>query len=452
MHTIKVGVFGPDEEGKLLSLEALKPTMANSISRIPSLRQRPMRVPLGLGQPIWIADAEFNLERHARTVDIGPDGDLDKLFELVSEFASTPLDTSRPLWELIFVKGLAGQKTASILKIHHAIADGGETVEMFEQSLDAKPDAPQPDYQEWRGDDVPSRLAVAGLVLRQIGRAALRFPSLLWNTLAGLWRSRSALPEGASAAGVFQGPAGVSFNGPLTAQRRFVGVTVPFDRLRAVKKAAGSSLNDAFLAVCGGALRRYLAGRDELPDKPLVTSVPVALPGERSALQGNAVSSLYCELATDEADPRARLVRIKAGMDAAKAQNKAAAIDVAAWMDEVPPVLSVLPVRTVGELVRAGAVRSPINLITSNVKGPPRLYRRGRPLQRLWSSGPLVEGVGLNITAWSYDGEMSISLLGCPDRTPDLDALGAQFEPALVELEEAFGTAASAPAQASSSS
>jgi diacylglycerol O-acyltransferase len=235
----------------------------------------------------------------------------------------------------------------------------------------------------------------------------------------------------------------VSFNTRLSARRHFVGTTLSFERLRGVTHAADCSINDAFLAVCAGALCSYFEAKGELPERSLVAAVPMALAAApHLPMRGNRLSCLFADLATDQTDPRRRLERIKARMDAAKSRHSAQRIDIEQWLDRLPPILIALPMQILRKLVRRHSIAAPVNLVISNVHGPDRLLHRcGRPVIAQWFVGPLVEGVGLNITAWSYQDCMYVGLLACPDVELDLLGLAERLLPALTELEQALGCA-----------
>ncbi|XGU19299.1 wax ester/triacylglycerol synthase domain-containing protein [Rhodococcus sp. 3Y1] len=109
------------------------------------------------------------------------------------------------------------------------------------------------------------------------------------------------------------------FNVPITGARRVAAQSWPIERLRKVSCVADVTLNDAVLAMCAGALRRYLIELDELPDKPLIAMVPVSLrKGEEGEASGNAVGAVLCDLATELVDPAARLQRVHDSMSSAK--------------------------------------------------------------------------------------------------------------------------------------
>ena len=211
-----------------------------------------------------------------------------------------------------------------------------------------------------------------------------------------------------------------SFNISITSERTFAMTNLPFGDLKAIRQAAGTTLNDVYLAICGGALRRYLLDRGELPDRPLVASVPVSTDPDSARLSGNRVDNLYVFIGTDIADPLQRLKQIHDGMAASKEVRGLLGHDgLAQRADIVPPQIYHSIVRIWGRSHIADRVNPPLNVVLSNVAGPrDRIYFGPTKLEALYSVGPILEGIGLNITAWSYGDSLGVSVLGCPRAFP----------------------------------
>jgi diacylglycerol O-acyltransferase len=235
------------------------------------------------------------------------------------------------------------------------------------------------------------------------------------------------------------------FNGRLTPRRSFATCTLSLRDLKEVQRAHGVTLNDVVLAVVGGALRSWLLSVGELPERPLVAGVPVATdrPEDPPRLGGNRVSNLFTSLATDIEDPRERLLAISRVTEESKIVQRTLGPDMLVdWVQFAPPA----PLSAVMRLYsRSGAAArhpSPFNLVVSNVRGPGvEVDISGAHLCDLFSVGPILEGIGLNVTAWSYVDRMNFSLLSCPDLVPDLAPLVDGLPRALDELRTTKGTA-----------
>jgi WS/DGAT/MGAT family acyltransferase len=225
---------------------------------------------------------------------------------------------------------------------------------------------------------------------------------------------------------------------------------VPLDKVKATRRAYGVNFTDVVLAAVSGSLRSWLADRGELPAKPLVVGVPVSVDDalDASRLVGNRVSTLITTLATDIADPVARIRRIHDVAEEARTFQDTLGKDMMErWTQLTPPKPFAALMRAYSRFKIADHHPPPINLVVSNVPGPrEELEIAGAKLVDLFSVGPVLEGIGLNITVWSYLDRMNFSGIACPDSLPDLRGLLDRIEPALDELLAAAPVTTSASA------
>ncbi len=217
--------------------------------------------------------------------------------------------------------------------------------------------------------------------------------------------------------------------------------TLPLEDLKAVRRAFGTTLNDVFLTVCSGAVRGYLLERNALPARPLVASVPLSTAASSPRKGGNHVDNIYVTISTDEADPVERLRHISAVARGAKEMRAALGTDLLEERAEiVPPQLYSLAIRAWTRSKLADRTRPPVNLVLSNVPGPPTpLHMGSANLIAIYSVGPILEGIGCNITAWSYGANLHVSVLGCPRSLPDPWPLAEALPGSLAELVAAAG-------------
>ncbi len=212
--------------------------------------------------------------------------------------------------------------------------------------------------------------------------------------------------------------------------------TLSLDDVKTVKNAFGTSLNDVVLAVVAGALRRYLYERGELPDRPLVAGVPVSTAADPDRLGGNKVSNMFTGLRTDIEDPVERLHAIHDVTAAAKEFHNVLGSEMLRdWSEITPPRPFAWFMRMYSRRGYASRHRPPINLVVSNVPGPPApLSIADARIVALYSMGPILEGIGLNVTVWSYVDSLNFGVVSCPEFAPDLGALTDALGDELAEL------------------
>ena len=363
--------------------------------------------PLGvLGTPVWSADTHLDLHYHLRRVRLGGNGGWSQLLITAEQLAMTPFDRSRPPWEAVLVEGLPDGKAAYLLKLHHALSDGlGLTQllsEIHSRQRAHNPDKPQPPQT--------TRLNVARgeYLSRQLRRdlgavpAAIRFggATVLRGLRGPVGFARDAISYLNSARRVLSPPAASGL--PLLAARgtswRFVALDVNFADLRAAAKAAGGSLNDAFLAALLAAFRLYHDRSDAPlpPDATMPVSVPVSIRRHSDRAGGNhfAPARLACPVGT--VDPAIRIKVIGQLMREARSEP---ALESATL---VAPALARMPASL---LVRmAGATTSGNDLQASNVPGVQEdLYLAGARIERIYPFAPLP-GCAAMICLHTYNG------------------------------------------------
>jgi diacylglycerol O-acyltransferase / wax synthase len=409
----------------------------------PQFRRRPATPGPLIGAMRWYDDHDVDLDYHVRLSALPRPGRIRELLTLVSRLHGTLLDRHRPLWEFHLIEGLADSRFAFYFKVHHALVDGVNSTRQIAQMLSAEPTAPLPPpiWAERNPAGSPSSsLAVKPSIGRQLANAVGEIPSVLHSigeaaaltpTLArlladGLRSDDTALP--------FQAPKSM-LNVPLSGARRFAAQSWSFQRMRAVGKAHGATLNDVLLAMCSGALRRYLLDADALPAESLVAAIPVALPVDRDTDGGNAVTMVLCTLATDIDDPHERLRRIHTSMLAAKnvmAGRSALQISLFGLATATgPTAANLLP-------GFAGRARPAFNLVISNVPGPrSTLYWDGARAVGWYPASIPTEGNAVNITVVSYADNIEFGLIGCRRSIPHLQRLLDDLEHSLRELESA---------------
>ena len=437
MHVGGVAIF----EGPPPDPQEFLEMVSRRLQLVPRFRQKLAFVPFGLGRPIWVDDVHFNVEYHVRHTALPAPGDRTKLNRLAARIMSQQLDRTKPLWELWVIEGMADGRVGFVAKMHHAIADGVASAQLLLDAMHEHPDeGVEPPAEPLAADRIPTKGVLVKDGLVDLVRLLPRFPDLLRRTAAAaVVATRRRLAPGPKPVRPFTGPM-MRFNRPLTPNRVYACTTLPLAEVRAVKERLGCTLNDVVLAMAGGALRSWLTATGELPDESLTAAVPVSVrrPEEQRAW-GNRVRNMFTTLATDEADPVARVRRISDATTAAKGVH--AETDPRLQYDwwEFYPLWRAYVSWTRG-LVQRITGRPSYNLIISNVRGPGApLFVEGFPLEELHSMGPLANELGLNITMWSYCDTLSFGVVACPEHVPDLWDLVDRLPGALHELRGAVG-------------
>jgi diacylglycerol O-acyltransferase / wax synthase len=433
MHTIKLAVLSARPDGPV-PVEEIKIWARERLPQIPAMRWMVVRVPYGLGRPVFVDAGAFDVDRHlfVERLSAGTDEEFD---ELVSRIASVQLSRDRPLWELTIVEGLPDGRTALVFKIHHAIMDGQASVRFFELAFDSEVPLSFPPVPD-RAEPIPSRPELARFALSSQARLYAQLPSVVRRSVASARENRARKAAGAvPVVNPMSGPS-TRFNRLPLADRIYVDITVPFARISALKSAAGVTVNELFVTLCGGAIRRYLEAHGETPDKCLNVAHPVSIrrPEEIDDF-GNRTSYWYVALGTDIADPIERLVAVKASLDAAREWAKGDTELFAVWQDYYL-IFGKVTLKSLA-FVEKVAKRPLFNAVVSNVRGPQPLSLGGAPVVAVRSMGPLSRVLGLNFTAWSYADTFSIGVQSCRDFMPDLRVMADYIHAELDAFERA---------------
>lgn len=414
-----------------------------------AFRRRAVHVPLELDHPYWIEDPDFNLEYHIRHLALPKPGDWRQLCIQTSRLHARPLDGSKPLWEAWVIEGLdnvAGVPPGSfavVSKFHHAAIDGVSAAEITSAFHGLTPDAAVDGTgPAWQPEDHPTRL---GLLARS-AVSSIRQPVDM---------ARLALRNIPTAArvgkGVLTGDFGLQlkvpktrFNDNVSAHRVFDARGYSLDEIRAMRNAVpGATVNDVVVSICGGALRKYLAAKGELPEESLVAMAPVsARSGAERRDEGNLVTTMSLPVGSDIADPLERLAAVCAESRKAKKLTATIGPSLAAEAAQF------LPSMTTGLLARAYgrsglARRLPLfyNLIITNVPGAPTpLYSMGSRLVAIYGLGPVAHGLGLFQPVVSYNGKVMISAVSCREMMPDPSFYCQCLDEAYAELLAAATT------------
>lgn len=437
MHVGGLLQFSPPSEGGADVLRLLRDEMRDG-PVVHSPWNLKLRHPDFLASPLqgWVTDDRLDLDYHVRRSALPSPGDERELGILVSRLHGASLDFHRPPWEAHIIEGLEGGRIALYVKVHHALVDGYTGMRLLTRALSSDADTADtpmffsraPSTRERDGDE-PAPPVLESLlrgIRDQIGTA-----KDLTRAVRSLAQARRT--HDATLVSPLQAPRSI-LNQRITRARRFATQQYGIDRLKAIARARGCTLNDVVLAICGAALRRFLLEQDALPQESLTAMIPVNIRPKDDPGGGNAVGAILASLATDVDRPLERLQVIVGSTRRAKEQLQGMsrnAILQYSGLLLTPLLLSSIP-------GSAGRVRPAFNVVVSNVPGPekPLYFRRWR-LDAAYPLSIPFNGYALNITVESYAGTLGIGFIGCRDAVPHLQRLAVYTGEALEELEGA---------------
>jgi WS/DGAT/MGAT family acyltransferase len=460
-HVAGLAILDPSTApGGELHIEDIQLLLAERLPLLPPLRWRLAEVPLGLDYGYWVDDPEFDLEYHVRELALAPPGDDDQLAEQVARIVSRPLDRSRPLWELYLIYGLRSGDVGMLTKIHHSVIDGMSGAEVMGLLLDTSPDGrevPPPHPAEDGG--VPGDLEMLARGLLGVPKYPLRALRSLPAAMPNLEETPFGTLPGAGTVGRLAGrlqravrgdgqrvvrsslrAPKTSFNGRVSPHRRFAFGQIPLDEVKEVKNLHGTTVNDVVVAICAGAVRRWLVEHAELPAEPLVAQIPISVrSAEQVGTYGNRIMLMSAPLFTNVADPAERLRMTHEALREMKERHRALPAELLQDANHfIPPAVFSRAARLTFSLATSGAGRPTWNLVISNVPGPQSpLYCAGAQLKANYPVSVITDGMGLNITVMSYWGHMDFGIVADRDQMRDVWCLMDWLRDELAALKPA---------------
>jgi diacylglycerol O-acyltransferase / wax synthase len=434
--------------GGLVTFKGILANVESRLHRADCFRRRLVQVPLGFDHPYWIEDPDFDLEFHVRHIALPKPGDWRQLCIQVARLHARPLDRGKPLWEMYVIEGLDGVEDmptgsfALFTKIHHAAIDGVSGVEMTAALHDLTPEwEVAPPEREWIAESPPSVVELALRSTVNNVRQPLRFVQILSKAAPPAIRALLERRELGDEDDAPQDVPRTRFNRKVSPHRVFEARTFALADVKQIRKAVeGVTVNDVMLAVCSGALRRYLEKHRELPLESLCAFAPIST---RTAAQkgtaGNQVSGMFVRLHTDEGDPLERLRKIY--RTTVNSKEITAAVGARSMTDvtqTMPGALAGISGRLIARTGLMSRMRPIANCVVSNVPGPQvPLYFTGARMVASYGLGLPMEGIGLFHAILSYNGVVSVCVTSCRDQMPDpsfyADCISASFR----ELREA---------------
>jgi WS/DGAT/MGAT family acyltransferase len=428
MHVGWAAVFAPRADGSRPDFEAIRVHIESRLGRAPRYRQKLLDIPLGLDDPVWVDDPEFDISNHVLAAGQGD------FASLVDEVMSRPLEHGRPLWELWIAERLEDGQIGVVGKAHHCLVDGLAAVELMSLLLDVTPEAEILEPEQWVPEERPGSIELVGEAIgHQLGQALdlgmvpigwARNPSRLLDLPGQAWSAARAVVH---AAMPLAPPSRI--NGSMTGARHLALSSRPLGDLRTIKNRFGTTINDVLLCASAGSLRDLLDELDE-QSREIKAMVPVSVQGPDERW-GNGIAFLFLPLPIEEANPVWRLRDIHVAMRERKRENEPEGSDA------VLGALSLAPrgVRRLASRILASPHLS--NLTISNIPGPRMpLYLLGCEAIRAYPVVPLTGGHGISIGMTTVHDQACFGVYAQADLADDAERIAEGIDRAIDELLE----------------
>ena len=418
-HVAGLVVLTPPDNAPLNYLRQLARKCGRLNEVLPAFNKR-LQEPENLSAAAWIPADNYQAGNHVFHYALPAPGRMADLLQLVTRAHERALDRSRPLWELHLIEGLPGGRFALYCKTHHALVDGIGAMRMIQslfstdprQKIDLRRVRRAPARQHSHHSLFEQLGGIAKGVLEQY-RAVPQLSRLLLHMGADILKGN---PEAMRLP--FTAPRTI-FNTELESRRSLSICDLSLKTVKRLARQHGGTVNDVLLAICGGALRRYLQDHAALPKDSLIVGMPVSLKSGRDR-EGNRLSYIISPFFTDEKDDLRRLQRVIRTTRSAKADM--ASLSVTAAEDFY--ALLMVPAVLLTITGNAERVRPAINGIFSNVPGSKSpLYLDGARMEALYPLSIITHGMGLNITVVSQADKLCFGIAACPTRQADIEQL-----------------------------
>lgn len=432
-----------------LKFEDFKNMVASRLHLIPKFRQRLLNVPMDLDYPYWADDPNFELDLHLHHQKLPEPSNWETLRETTSSIFSAPLDLRRPLWSIHFIEGIdeiaqvPKGSVAIVAKVHHVMIDGNSGVGIMGILFDKdKKTAPidLSKIKKFEPDPLPDDISL--LIKSGYGflKNPFKLPKTIAETAIAFLKSRTSKTlsiQKEFATARYPVPITI-FNGNISPKRTWGTAILEFTRVNSLRKLAGGSVNDIILAFCAGAIRRYLQEKEKLPLQPLVANVPISIRSEGDKSANNQIANMMIQLATHIEDPLERLEYIQEQTMLGKSRHKTLGAKTLSKMaDAVPFGLANLAAGIYSKYNMKDLHRPPFNVTITNVPGPRNLlYLNGHKVVSMFGLTPVVDGFGLIIAAFSYNGLISITTTSDQKTMPDAHVFSRYIRESANELEQ----------------
>ncbi|PZS37428.1 MAG: hypothetical protein DLM62_19250 [Pseudonocardiales bacterium] len=427
------------ERPTAITLDDVRRHLACRLGVLPAFRLCVKRVPFDLHHPVFVEASDFDIDHHLHRATLPAPGGPQQLDRLYASLAERCLDRRHPLWRITLVDGLSGGRQALVLEIHHCLMDGAALLTTFSRLFSSEDTHRGAPASGWRPECPPGWWRLVIDAIAQHGCGLARLPALVRKTKRGT----AAVQERSAGSAIAIPRPGAdtppcSLNAGFAPERRFARASLPLTDVKLVAEVARVTVNDVVLSVVAGALRDYLERRHDLPDRPLVANVPVGMeaPGDHPRAVGNRLTRLVTSLATNVADPWARLQTISAVTRESKRCLDLTGREVLGeWLELVPLAIASAAVRRAERRRRCHPDYLDTNVTISNFRGPARPWSFGSAVvEQMHIAAPPNSGVGVTFAVWDYAGTLLVGILAFADSVEAPAELASGLSRSLSEL------------------
>ena len=417
-----------------LDYDRLVQVINDRIDIVPRYRQIALKVPAGLGTPVWIDDEDFDISVHVRRSALPKPGTMASLRELVGRLIARRLDPDRPLWELYLVEGLSGGRVALLFKSHQALVDGSQTIDLAQVLLEEIAHEREIPHEDWNPRPEPGAVS---LVVSTVNKN-LRHPA------EGLRIAEMNLGRVAvrllGVGGRKPAPHGI-LSAELSQHRRFASLETKLDDYRLIRDEHGGTVNDVILAAIAGGMRGWMLTRAEAVTaktrfRAMVPMSVVADDGWPTSL-GSKVRGHLLSLPVGESNPVVRLHQVSYALKDHRETGSAVAANKLANL----PGFATSTFHAVGARVADAESGRGHQIVITNVPGPQEpVYMAGARVSEVYPCIPLSDNRAVSIGITSYNGKVFYGIVADREAVPDADVLAQCIDDALVEMVETVGT------------
>lgn len=431
-HVGALMLLEPPDDG-CIDFERLRTHIRSRVSLVPRFSWKLKSIPFGVDRPYWVEAPEFDPRDHIIRTAIPSPGTMKQLTALVGRLHAQPMDRARPLWEVWCIEGLEGGRVAIYQKTHHCLVDGAGGTGLAEIMADLTPDATAPPFvPDGFNESPPTSPSPMHLAKCALSNAVSR-PSRLASHLGrGIQHWMGTVQERSDDGGVER----LAFNRNISRRRSIATASIELERVLDLKKHFDVKVNDVVLEIVGSAVSRWLREQGGKSHRSVFAMCPISTRGSDNGL-GNQITNMTVSLATDLADPAARLRKIHENSTAAKLGVEKGSFDWMAIMAEsFAPGVAEWMMKAADLVGDLGPL--PGNFVVSNVRATPvPLYMAGARIASIMPLSMLTVGQGLNFTVVSYCDHIDVGIIVDPELVPDPWALADHLQTALEELETA---------------